>query len=310
MKIIATAIVSALLSSSAAATTVTTVTTAAACDAAARAALPKYTYQLKRSFEVAGRQGIAADGAFYYVSGSVDLFKYNKDGKLLASNPKPFDGYQVAANHIGDIDVYKNELYISSEWFADGAGKDIQIAVHDADTMKLKRTFPFNAESGQQEVSSMAVDAKRNSVWMASWVGEESGRYLYEYDLSSGAYKRKVHLQAVPQWIQGIVVHEGEIYLTADDGTADAKEFDHLYRVKIEDGKPNAAVVLEKTFSDFKDFGEIEGLTIDRQTGEMLVHANRGKKIVLGMPKGFYPGYEREISDVYVYKMTPRCPAK
>jgi len=24
------------------------------------------------------------------------------------------------------------------------------------------------------------------------------------------------------------------------------------------------------------------------------------------MPKGFYPGYEREISEVYRYKMLPR----
>ncbi len=280
------------------------------CDKAAAGSLPRYEYKLKRSFEVAGRQGIATDGNHYYVSGSAALYKYGKDGKLLLANEKPFEGYAVAANHIGDIDVLNGELYVSSEWFADGVGKDIQIAVHDAETLKLKRTFPFNPDSGQLEVSSIAVDTGRNSVWMASWVGEESGRYLYEYDLGTGKYKRKVHMQPPPQWIQGIYVMGGSIYMTADDGTADDKEHDHLYRLDIDDHKPDVQVVRERTFDDFKDYGEIEGLTRDPKTGEFLVHANRGKKIVLGMPKGFYPGYDREISDVYVYGMTPRCPGK
>lgn len=304
MKKIFASIVSVLLSSAALAAPVNS------CDSSVSSFLPKYEYKLKRSFEVAGRQGIATDGDYYYVSGSTDLFKYSKDGKLLLANKTPFDGYKIPANHIGDIDVHNGELYVSSEWFADGVGKDIQIAVHDAATMKLKRTFPFNADSGQQEVSSIAVDTKRNSVWMASWVGEESGRYLYEYDLTTGKYKRKVHLQPVPQWIQGIYALNGDLYITADDGTADSKEFDHLYRVEIDDSKSDGLVVLEKTFTEFKDFGEIEGLTVDHKTGEFLVHSNRGRKIVLGMPKGFYPGYEREISDIYVYQMTPRCAAK
>jgi hypothetical protein len=34
----------------------------------------------------------------------------------------------------------------------------------------------------------------------------------------------------------------------------------------------------------------------------MLVLANRGKRVVLSMPKGLYPGYEREVSEVYVFR--------
>ncbi|MFV0547819.1 MAG: hypothetical protein ACK5M5_03735 [Limnobaculum xujianqingii] len=280
------------------------------CDSSYRDALPKYEYQLKKTFEVDGRQGITTDGKFYYVSGSTTLSKYDMQGNLISSNKTPFDGYKIPANHIGDIDVYNNEIYVSSEWFMDGVGKDIQIAVHDADTLKLKRTFPFNPDSGQQEVSAITVDKVNNSIWMASWVGEESGRYLYEYDLANGQYKRKVHLQPVPQWIQGIVAYQGDIYLTADDGTADDKEVDNLYRVKIDSNKSNAPVVLERAFTDFKDYGEIEGVAVNPQTHELLVHSNRGKQIVLGMPKGFYPGYDREISEVYVYGMEPVCKAK
>ena len=77
-----------------------------------------------------GRQGIAVDSEYYYVSGSKSLFKYTKDGKLLAKNTAPFVHYKIPCNHIGDIDVYNGELFISAEYFMDGKGKDIQIAIH------------------------------------------------------------------------------------------------------------------------------------------------------------------------------------
>ena len=38
----------------------------------------------------------------------------------------------------------------------------------------------------------------------------------------------------------------------------------------------------------------------------MIVLANRGKRIVLGMPKGLYPGSEREIHELYVYNIKGR----
>ncbi|WP_018651828.1 hypothetical protein [Actinobacillus capsulatus] len=270
-------------------------------------ALPKYEYILNKVMEVNGRQGITTDGKYLYVSGSSSLTKYDLNGKLIIENKKPFIGYQKEANHIGDIDIYNHELYVSSEWFMDGVGKNIQIAIHDPNSLAFKRAVDFYPESGQLEVSAITVDTVNRSVWMASWVGEESGRYLYEYDLDSGKYKRKVHLQPVPQWIQGIFAHEGNLYLTADDGTADEKEHDHLYRVELSTKNNEARVVLERTLDDVKDYGEIEGLVINPKSKQLIVHANRGKQIVLGMPKGFYPGYDREISEIYFYQMTPRC---
>ena len=277
------------------------------CEQPYRSALPEFHYKLNKVLEVNGRQGITTDGKFLYVSGSTTLAKYDLNGKLLAENKQPFVGYQKQANHIGDIDIHNNELYVSSEWFEDGVGKNIQIAIHDPDTLALKRAVDFNSESGQLEVSGIAVDTVHNSVWLASWVGEESGRYLYEYDLNTGKYKRKVHLQPVPQWIQGVFAYDGKLYVTADDGTADEKEPDHIYRVEISDKDNQARVVLEKTLDDLRDVGEVEGLVINPHSKQLIVHANRGKQIVLGMPKGFYPGYDREINELYFYDMQPRC---
>lgn len=265
--------------------------------------MPKGSYVLKDAIEVNGRQGVCSEGDCYWVSGSATLAKYDKDWKLIATNDKPFEGYEIEVNHIGDIDVYNNELYIGAEYFMDGVGKNIQIAVYDADTLKLKRSFPFEESSGQLECSGIAVDPDKKIVWMCSWVGEESGRYLYKYDLGTGKYLGKVHMQMPPQWIQGIAYYDGSIYITADDGTADDKEPDHLYRTTVRDGESYCTVTLERTFDDVKLQGEIEGLTFDRRNKSLIVLYNRGARIVLGMPKGFYEGYDREISEVYIYKV-------
>ena len=53
---------------------------------------------------------------------------------------------------------------------------------------------------------------------------------------------------------------------------------------------------------DFRRAGEIEGRAVDPATDDLLVLANRGARIVLGMPRGFYPGYDREIHEIYVYE--------
>ena len=265
--------------------------------------MPANHYEPAGSVEVNGRQGVCSEGDYYWVSGSATLAKYDRDWNLIAMNDDPFKGYEAQVNHFGDIDVYQNEIYTGAEYFMDGIGENIQIAVYDADTLELKRTFPFEPASGQQECAGIAVDPDSGTVWMCSWVGEESGRYLYKYDLETGAYLGKVHLQMPPQWLQGIAYHDGYLYLTADDGTADDGEPDHLYRTKAADDRTFCTVTLERTFDDVTRQGEMEGLTFDQENNHLLILYNRGARIVLGMPKGFYDGYDREISEVFTYTM-------
>lgn len=267
---------------------------------------PNYSYSLSKVHEVDGRQGIAWEKGVYYVSGSTTLSTYDSDWKRLALNDSPFDGYEKEVNHIGDIDVYEGEIYAGVEHFLDGEAKNIQIAIYDTQTLKMKRTFSFEPESGQTEVSGIAVDPDSHSVWMCSWADGDSGRYLYRYDLSSGNYLGKLHLQAPPQWIQGISYYDGWIYITADDGTADLGEPDHVYRCSADTSASAATVLLERTLDDVTLQGEIEGISFDRDNGQMLISYNRGARIVLGMPKGFYQGYDREIHEIFAYDMAMR----
>ena len=256
-------------------------------------------YRLKRVIPVEGRQGVAADSTYYYVSGSTALYKYDKQGRLVAKNERPFEGLPLAANHIGDIDVWDGEIYAGIETFDDGRGENIQVAVYDAGNLKWKRSIDWEPESGQVEVCGLAVDRDGDMVWMADWV---DGRYVYGYNRKTGQYVRKVHLRPVPQWQQGIFMVDGRMLISADDGDADLDEPDNLYVADLRDGKSYATVLPLRSMADFRRPGEIEGLALDPATDDLLVLANRGARIVLGMPRGFYPGYDGEVHEVYVFE--------
>jgi hypothetical protein len=250
---------------------------------------------------VNGRQGICVEGDSYWVSGSTSLTKYDRDWNIVAENTDPFAGYSLEVNHIGDIDVYQNELYLGVEYFMDGVGSNIQVAVYDGDTLELKRIFPFRADTGQLECSGIAVDPDSRTVYMCSWIDDDSSAYLYMYDLDDGTYKGKLRMDPVPKWIQGVAYFDGSLYVTCDDGDADEDAPDHMYRIALSDDCTSGSVVLEKTFDDVTRQGEIEGLSFDRSRGQFLLLYNRGARIVLGMPKGFYEGYTEEIHEVFVY---------
>jgi len=257
-------------------------------------------YELLRVLEVEGRQGIATDGERYYLSGSTALYAYSRDGELLDANESPFTELDKAANHIGDISVHDGELFAGIEWFEDGRGRDLQIAIYDAETLSFKRSILWEPESGQVEVSAVTVDAENALVWMTDWV---NGTYVYRYDLASESYAGKLHVRPVPQGQQGIAAFDGYLFITADDGDAEEGEVDNLWKVSAEPQATAAYVSHVMAFDSFRDVGEIEGIAFDAQAGEMLVLANRGKRVVLGMPKGLYPGYDQEIHEVYVYRV-------
>ena len=256
--------------------------------------------------DIIGRQGLAIDKDYYYVSGSKTLAKYDKEWNLVLLNDNPFSkGYIKEVNHIGDIDCFNGEIYCGVEYFLDGVGKDIQIAVYDANTLEFKRSFPFNQNSGQLECSGIAINPDEKKVVMVSWVGEDSGKYIYEYNLSDGAYSRKILMQEPPKWIQGIAYYDGNYYMTADDGMANGTkngEKDHMYSVKITNSD-TCDVKVEKTFEDFIIPGEIEGLSFDKDNKMLYVHSNHGMEIIQGMTKDPYPGYDKEHSVIYQYQI-------
>jgi hypothetical protein len=76
-----------------------------------------------------------------------------------------------------------------------------------------------------------------------------------------------------------------------------------MYRIEPDEDHQNGKVILEKTFDEVTRQGEIEGLCFDSKNSRFLLLYNRGARIILGMPKGFYEGYTEEIHEVFVFEM-------
>ena len=267
---------------------------------------PLAEYELVSSHAVDGRQGIACENGLYYVSGSTSLSVYDEDWNKIKSAADPFSQFEAQVNHIGDIDAYKGEIYAGVEYFMDGEASNIQIAVYDAKTLELTRTYMFDAKSGQTECSGIAVDPDSKSIWMCSWAEDESGTYLYRYDLEKGAYLGKVHMKDAPEMIQGVVYYEGSLYITSDDGSADDDEPDHVYRCEVDMKIDEFTPHMERELYDVTRQGEIEGISFDKDKKQMLISYNRGAIIVKGMPKGFYEGYDEEIHEIFVYNISDK----
>ena len=309
-------------------------------------------YRLKKVVEVPGRQGIAADKDFFYVSDTRGLYKYNhnwelvqkrvqtkdKNGKFidpLFNNPDPAKG---GANHFGDIDVFDGKIYTGNEYFNLGRGVNISVDIYDAKTLQYVESIPWRPESGQVEVSGVAVDRERNLVWLSDWV---DSRYVYAYSLETKQYYTKVQCRPEPYWCQGIFIVDGTMLLAADDGESTYHIADNVYKMDItgapytglvqgtepvkdtpwsvktdKDGKVvkrtgeiaggamGGRVELFREMTDFRRAGEIEGLCIDPVTDDLLVLNNRGTQIILGMSQGPFKneGYTKEIHEVYIYE--------
>lgn len=294
-------------------------------------------YRLKKVIPVEGRQGIAIDSSYYYVSDTRALYKLDKDGNVVARNMKPFRHPEIA-NHFGDIDVWNGELYCGIEKFEYGRGYNMSVSVYDARTLKWKRDIPWSPESGQVEVSGIAVDRDKNLVWMSDWV---DSRYAYCYDLATGKYHTKMQCAPTPYWCQGVFYADGKLIFSCDDGEAAYGIADNLYTADVSevpftglvdgeevvkdtpfsvkmgaDGKPVkrcgkiAAGAMKgriehlREMSDFRRAGEIEGLAIDPVNDDLVVLNNRGTTIVLGMSQGpiTEEGYTGEVHELYVYE--------
>ncbi|WP_185145378.1 hypothetical protein [Apibacter muscae] len=256
-------------------------------------------YTLKKVIPVEGRQGIAVDKDYYYVSSSTALYKYDKQGNLITKNEKPFENFVKQVNHFGDIDIHNGEIYTGVEYFNSGNVENIQIAVYDAKDLKYKYSIEFG-EIEQPEVSGITIDRKNNIAWMSDWT---EGWYLYKYDLKNKKYLGKVHLQPSPQWQQGVYYIDGKILITSDDGDSDLNEPDNIYIANVSNPLQTTTNVEKfRSIPEFKKAGEIEGLSIDPTNNDLIILNNRGAIIKKGMPSGFYPGYDKEIHELYIFE--------
>lgn len=262
--------------------------------------LPLASYTLEETAQVEGRQGVAAYGGDYYVSGTDALYRYNSAWELVDSNTAPFEGIEGQVNHLGDIDICNGEIYAPVEWFEHNEASSVRIAVYDAQTLTFSRAYETDPQSGQNGASGIAVDTDNYIIWLCSFAEGEDGRYLYKYNLDDGVYLGRVHLQAAPSRMEGIVYHDGFLYMTADDGDAALGEADHVYKWQVDKKADSALLSLEMTLNEGSMNGEAEGLSFTEE-GDLLICRNYGAKIEDGQVTGYYKPYDKENHEVLRY---------
>ena len=261
-----------------------------------------YGYEHLGQVDVNGRQGIACGGDYFIVSDTGSLMRYDKDWNLERENVSPFAaGFEDEVNHIGDIDVYEDEIFAPVEYFDEEGAKNLQVAVYNAKTLELDRLMYLDSSSGQDEVSGIAVNPDDETFWLSCWSDGESGKYLYQYDLESAEYLGKIKMRMVPEHIQGIAYADRTFYVTADDGNEKDGECDHIYSTIIKSGDTTAVMTEELDLEDVQNYGEIEGISFDPETGNLYVLHNSGAEIVNGFVQGLYNGYDKELHEVYIF---------
>ena len=268
--------------------------------------LPKFTYTYVSTHPFDGRQGIAWTRGEFYVSGNQSLYHYDYNWNLVQSCLSPFSDIEENVNHISDIDIYRDELFAGVERFHGGYAENFMIAIYDLKSFQLKRTYPIEKKSGLREISGITVDKDTSSIWVCSWVDERTGEFIYRYDLITGEYLGRYHMENPIAHIQGVSYFRGSLYFSADDGDAGSGKPDHLYRCPVDVSKAEFPVVMEREFSHVMVQGEMEGLDFDYKNNQLLICYNRGVLIpegTIGLTNDERRRYTRNYRGAFIYDL-------
>ncbi|MDR0825721.1 MAG: hypothetical protein LBM72_00470 [Mycoplasmataceae bacterium] len=247
-------------------------------------ACSSHAYKIHKIVRVAGCQGVASTKNYYYNSNNDTIHRYNLNWEHNSEIDNIYQYFQdpQANHHIGDLEVYNGKIYAVGENFDGTKGTNIKMGIFNANTLVFETTEDlYPDEHGLCEISGVTVVPKTNSIWVSSWYDgpdSDSGHYLYEYSLSDYSFKRKVETKPYAKRIQGIKYYDGYIWATCDDGSNkkdDGDTVDHLYRIDVSNQTSQSAPAkLVHTFEELPHTNELEGITFDYNTKEMMVMQN------------------------------------
>ncbi len=131
-------------------------------------------------------QGLCWDGAHYYVVDTNALHKYDAGWNLVASNSNPIGDVGNGTNHCGDPDVHGGVLYVPAESYTSPTVFSNQrIARFKASDLTFIDSVDVSAQG--DEVSTVAVDVERNTLWTTRYSDSAQHR-INGYNLQTLAY--------------------------------------------------------------------------------------------------------------------------
>lgn len=169
-------------------------------------------------------QGVAFDGAHYYIVDTNWIGKYDLDWNLVAQNTTPISSSGIAlVDHLGDPEVVDDVLYVPLEKYpaTGGVYNNQHIARYSTATLAFISSSSMSAQG--HEASSLAYNPADGFLYCASYT---DGSKLWKYTLD-GVYQGELPLSGPTRTrIQGITFWRGKLYV-GDDQNVTSSVFEY-----------------------------------------------------------------------------------
>ncbi|MEY1556930.1 hypothetical protein AB3Y40_14975 [Yoonia sp. R2331] len=204
------------------------------------------SYVLERvSPDIQMHQGVTWDGTHWFVVDTNQIKKFDVDWNLVQTEDDPIGLSGLSAvNHLGDPCIHNGELLIPLEVWPSGPFTNQHIAVFDPADLSFVRSHDISAAG--REASAIAINPADGNLYCTDYTDGSNIPYF----TPTGTYLGNLALSQTINQLQGIVFHDGKMYLSSDAG-------DHLY-----EALPDGTVTPTPVFTSMLG-GSFEGITSD-----------------------------------------------
>lgn len=162
---------------------------------------------------VFSHQGVAWDGAHYYVSSTNTLTKYTAGWAVVTTNTNPVGDVGFGTNHVGDIEVINGIIYAPVENYVSISVFSAQrIARFSASTLAYIDSVSISAQG--HEASSLAYCPIDGLLYVSSYA---DGSKLWKYNPLTMGYVGSMSLSSTLTRVQGVTYWQGAFWVNSGD---------------------------------------------------------------------------------------------
>ena len=192
-----------------------------------------------------GQQGIATDGVHLFVQNTQQLFKYDREGKLVLAGPK-------RKLHHGGITHVDGKLYCAVSGCDAGGSPIHRINVYDAQSLRFMTTHDV---SGHFTVCAGGIAYRNKHFYVAeSYFDDDHSDYIVQFDAKFRHIKSHRVAFRSSFGIQGLE------YLPDSDQFQIHSHARDFYRINAR--FDNATLVRGKTDFDLQDLARLDAHTL------------------------------------------------
>ena len=230
----------------------------------------------EKSFETFGTaasaarsQGVTSNGTAWFFSWRLGLERTDLSFNTTKSNTLaiPLALGLAGSNHIGDIDLNGNTLWVPIE---DGSAYQHPYLVeYDATTLTAGTQHLLSNTMLTKGVPWVAVDGPRAALYVAEW---DPTPQLFVLSLATAAYSKALAIRPTLGRIQGGKVFEGSLYASLDD-TAKS-----IFKINLDTGTAQSLFTVSGALG-----GEEEGLAFLARPDGTLLHTQNANPSATAM---------------------------